>query len=96
MTGNYSEKIGAVKSDLQTLRSDLDALTQSFKADAHANVSELRENAAIKLKAAQKNAVEASAKGQKKAQAKIKQNPIVSIAAAAGLGLAVGALIARR
>ena len=96
MTGNYSEKIGAVKSDLQALRGDLEELTRSFKAEAQANVSEFRDNATTKFKAAQKNAVEAGAKGQKQAQAKIKQNPIVSIAAAAGLGLAVGALIARR
>jgi ElaB/YqjD/DUF883 family membrane-anchored ribosome-binding protein len=96
MTGDYSEEMGAVKSDLLTLKSDLANLTKSVKADAQSNAAELRDNASIKLKAAQKNAMEAGAKGRNKAQQTIKENPIVSIAATAGLGLIVGALMARR
>tara|TARA_R110000765_G_scaffold34346_2_gene77905 strand:- start:242 stop:532 length:291 start_codon:yes stop_codon:yes gene_type:complete len=96
MTGDYSEEMGAVKSDLLTLKSDLANLTKSVKADAQSNAAELRDNASIKLKAAQKNAMEAGTKGRNKAQQTIKENPIVSIAATAGLGLIVGALMARR
>jgi ElaB/YqjD/DUF883 family membrane-anchored ribosome-binding protein len=96
MTGNYSEELGAVKSDLQTLKADLATLTKSVKADAQANASELRANAKTKFDAARANAVDAGEKGRKKAQATIKENPIVSIAATAGLGLVVGALMARR
>ncbi|CAO1654962.1 DUF883 family protein [Parasphingorhabdus sp. NYA22] len=96
MTGNYSEEMGAVKSDLQTLKDDLATLTKSVKADAQANASELRANAKTKFDAARANAVEAGTKGRKKAQATFKDNPIVSIAAAAGIGLVVGALMARR
>jgi len=96
MTGNYSEEMGAVKSDLQTLRDDLATLTKSVKADAQANASELRANAKTKFDAARANAVEAGSKGREKAQTTFKDNPIVSIAATAGLGLIVGALMARR
>lgn len=96
MTGNYSEEMGAVKSDLQTLKDDLATLTKSVKADAQANALELRANAKTKLDAARANAVEAGTKGRKKAQATIQDNPIVSIAATAGLGLIIGALMARR
>lgn len=96
MTGNYSEEMGAVKSDLQTLKTDLAKLTNSLKVDAQANASELRDNAKTKFKVAQNNAMEAGTKGRKKAQITINKNPIVSIAATAGLGLIVGALMARR
>lgn len=96
MTGNYSEEMGAVKSDLQTLKEDLATLTKSVKADAQANALELRANAKTKLDEARANAMEAGTKGRKKAQATIKDNPIVSIAATAGIGLIVGALMARR
>lgn len=96
MTGNYSEEMGAVKSDLQTLKDDLATLTKSVKADAQSNAAELRENATVKLKAAQKNAIEAGTKGREKARVTFKENPIVSIAATAGIGLIVGALMARR
>ena len=96
MTGNYSEEMGAVKSDLQTLKDDLATLTKSVKADAQANASELRANAKTKFDAARANAVEAGTKGRRKAQTTFKKNPIVSIAATAGIGLIVGALMARR
>ena len=96
MTGNYSEEMDAVKSDLVTLKSDLANLTKSVKADAQTNAAELRDNASIKLKAAQKNALEAGTKSKEKAQLTIKKSPIASIAATAGLGLIVGALMARR
>ncbi len=96
MTGNYSEEMGAVKSDLQTLKTDLAKLTNSLKIDAQANATELRDNAKTRFKAAQNNAMEAGTKGRKKAQVTIKKNPIVSIAATAGLGLIVGAMMARR
>mgnify|MGYP003648363558 CR=1 FL=1 len=59
MTGNYSEEMGAVKSDLQTLKDDLATLTKSVKADAQANAMELRANARTKFDAARANAVEA-------------------------------------
>ncbi|MEH6790068.1 DUF883 family protein [Parasphingorhabdus sp.] len=96
MTGNYSEEMGAVKSDLQTLKEDLATLTKSVKADAQANALELRANAKTKFDAARSNAIEAGTKGRKKARTTIKENPIVSIAATAGLGLIVGAMMARR
>lgn len=96
MTGNYSEEMGAVKSDLQTLKEDLATLTKSVKADAQANAKELRANARTKFDEARANAVEAGSKGRKKAQTTIQDNPIVSIAATAGLGLIIGALMARR
>jgi len=96
MTGNYSEELGAVKSDLQTLKEDLATLTKSVKADAQANAKELRANARTKFDEARANAVEAGTKGRKKAQTTIQDNPIVSIAATAGLGLIIGALMARR
>tara|TARA_R110000824_G_scaffold111734_3_gene260431 strand:+ start:3814 stop:4104 length:291 start_codon:yes stop_codon:yes gene_type:complete len=96
MTGNYSEEMGAVKSDLQTLKADLATLTKSVKADAQANASELRANAKTKLKTARENAVDAGTKGREKARVTFKENPIVSIAATAGLGLIIGALMARR
>jgi len=96
MTGNYSEEMGAVKSDLQTLKNDLATLTKSVKADAQANAMELRANAKTKFDEARANAIEAGTKGRKKARSTIKDNPIVSIAATAGLGLIVGALMARR
>lgn len=96
MTGNYSEEMGAVKSDLQSLKEDLATLTKSVKADAQANALELRANAKTKFDAARANAVEAGTKGRNKAQTTIKDNPIVSIAATAGLGLILGALMARR
>jgi ElaB/YqjD/DUF883 family membrane-anchored ribosome-binding protein len=91
MTGNYSEEMGAVKSDLQTLKEDLATLTKSVKADAQANALELRANAKTKFDAARANAMEAGTKGRAKAQTTIKDNPIVSIAATAGLGLILGA-----
>ncbi len=96
MTGNYSEELGAVKSDLQTLKEDLATLTKSVKADAQANAKELRANAKTRFDEARANAVEAGTKGRKKAQTTIQDNPIVSIAATAGLGLMIGALMARR
>ncbi|VWX59847.1 DUF883 family protein [Sphingorhabdus sp. 109] len=96
MTGNYSEEMGAVKSDLQTLKEDLASLTRSVKADAKANASELRANAKTKFDAARANAVEAGTKGRAKAQTTFQENPIVSIAATAGVGLLIGALMARR
>jgi|TARA_R110002126_G_scaffold44671_10_gene127195 ElaB/YqjD/DUF883 family membrane-anchored ribosome-binding protein len=96
MTGNYSEEMGAVKSDLQTLKQDLATLTKSVKADAQANAMELRANAKTKFEEARANAVEVSTKGRRKAQSTIQENPIVSIAATAGLGLILGALMARR
>ena len=96
MTGNYSEELVAVKSDLQTLKEDLATLTKSVKADARANAKELRANAMTKFDEARANAVEAGSKGRKKAQTTIQDNPIVSIAATAGLGLILGALMARR
>tara|TARA_R110000824_G_scaffold25838_7_gene89579 strand:- start:9233 stop:9523 length:291 start_codon:yes stop_codon:yes gene_type:complete len=96
MTGNYSEEMGAVKSDLQTLKEDLATLTKSVKADAQANALEMRANAKTKLKAARENAVDAGTKGRDKARVTFKENPIVSIAATAGLGLLVGALMARK
>ena len=96
MTGNYSEELGAVKSDLQTLKEDLATLTKSVKADAQANAKELRANAKTRFDEARDNAVEAGTKGRKKAQTTIQDNPIVSIAATAGLGLMIGALMARR
>ncbi len=96
MTGNYSEEMGAVKSDLQTLKEDLATLTKSVKADAQANALELRANAKTKFDAARANAVDAGTKGRKKAQVTIQDNPMVSIAATAGVGLIIGALMARR
>ena len=96
MTSNYSEEIGAVKSDLQSLKDDLAKLTKSLASDAQANAMELRDNAAIKFKTAQENAKEAGTKGRDKAQKTIKKNPIASIAATAGLGMVVGAMIARK
>ena len=96
MTGNYSEELGAVKSDLQTLKEDLATLTKSVKADAQANAKELRANAKTRFDEARANAVEAGTKGRKRAQTTIQDNPIVSIAATAGLGLMIGALMARR
>lgn len=96
MTGNYSEEMGAVKSDLQTLKDDLAILTKTVKADAQANALELRNNAKTKFDAARANAVEAGTKGRKKARSTVKENPMISIAATAGLGLIVGAMMARR
>ncbi len=96
MTGNYSEEMGAVKSDLQMLKEDLAKLTKSVKADAQANAMELRANAKTKFGEARENAVEASTKGRAKAQKTFRENPIVSIAATAGLGLILGAFMTRR
>ena len=74
MTGNYSEEMGAVKSDLQTLKEDLATLTKSVKTDAQANASELRANAKTKLKAARENAMDAGTKGREKARVTFKEN----------------------
>ncbi|PHR12617.1 MAG: hypothetical protein COA41_18980 [Sphingopyxis sp.] len=95
MTGNYTEEMGAVKSDLQTLKEDLATLTKAVKEDAQANALELRANAKTKFDSARANAVEAGTKGRRKAQTTIQANPIVSIAATAGVGLIIGALMAR-
>ncbi|WP_417622877.1 DUF883 family protein [Parasphingorhabdus sp.] len=96
MTGNYTEEMDAVRSDLQTLKNDLAKLTKSVKADAQASASELSANAKTKFKSARENAVDAGTKGRKKAQTTIRKNPIASIAATAGLGLIIGALSTRR
>ena len=96
MTGNYSEQMGEVKSDLQTLKNDLAKLTNSVREDAQANISTMHANAKTKFKSARENAVDAGTKGREKAKVTIKNRPIVSITAAAGLGLIAGALLARR
>lgn len=96
MTGNYSEQMGEVKSDLQALKNDLAKLTNSVKEDAQANISTMHANAKTKFKSARENAVDAGTKGREQAKVTIKNRPIVSITAAAGLGLIAGALLARR
>ncbi|QJB70285.1 DUF883 family protein [Parasphingorhabdus halotolerans] len=96
MTGNYTDEMGAVKTDLKILKDDLTKLTEKVSADAKTNARELRDKAAGKIEEARTTTVKKGAKGRAKAEKAIKENPLVGIAATAGIGLLVGAFLARR
>jgi ElaB/YqjD/DUF883 family membrane-anchored ribosome-binding protein len=96
MTTNYTEEMGAVKSDLQALKNDITNLTKTVASDAQENASALTSKAKKKVKLASDRTKEVSLQSKDKAHRAVAANPLVSIAATAGIALVIGALIARR
>ncbi|HEY9092982.1 DUF883 family protein [Parasphingorhabdus sp.] len=96
MTTNYNEEMSAVKSDLQRLKEDITKLTKSAANDAQVNASAFSAKAKDKVKLASKRTKEMSMQGRDRAHETVAANPLVSIAATAGIALIIGALIARR
>lgn len=96
MMANYTDEMGAVKSDLQQLKSDIAKLTKSAANDAQDNANALRAKAKDRVQIASKRTKEMGLQGKDKAHQAVAANPLVSIAATAGVALIIGALIARR
>tara|TARA_R110000772_G_scaffold73353_2_gene160408 strand:+ start:1696 stop:1986 length:291 start_codon:yes stop_codon:yes gene_type:complete len=96
MATNYSEEMGAVKSDLNALKTDLAKLTKSVANDAQDNASAFGTKAKHKVKLASDRTKEVGLQGKEKAHQTVTANPFISIAATAGIALIIGALIARK
>ena len=96
MAVNYSEEMGAVKSDLQRLKNDIAKLTKSAANDAQENAAAFSAKAKDKVRVASKRTKEMSLQGKDKAHKTVSANPLVSIAATAGIALIIGALVARK
>lgn len=96
MSGNYTEELGAVKKDLNSLKQDFSNLVKSVTSDAKDNAAELRASAERKAEEAKVSAVDAGTKGKAKASKAVRENPVSTLLVTAGLGLIAGALIARK
>lgn len=90
------DELGAVKADLVALKSDISALTKSVASSAQENASAFGETAKVKMKTAADKTKAVSLQSKEKAQETIKANPLKSIAATAGIGLIIGALMNRK
>lgn len=91
-----NDELGAVKADLIALKSDIAALTKSVASTAQDNASAFGASAKEKMVSAADKTKEVSGKSKAKAEETVKENPFISIAATAGLGLIIGALISRK
>jgi len=83
-TNNYADDIEALRTDLKLLQSDIATLTKNVTTDMR--------------NGAQNVAADVSATGQEgltTVSKTVRENPFASIAAAAGVGFVIGALLRR-
>lgn len=94
-TTKYADDVDALRADLKAVQSDLATLTKRLTGDMRNGASHI----AAEAKAAGELGVEqAQLKGKQGAEAisdTVRDNPFGSIAAAAGVGFVIGALLRR-
>lgn len=85
MATNYDNEMAALKTDLSSLKDDIAKLTRSVTDDARKNAKAFKEKATKK-----------GSETRVKAETTVSENPLTSLAIAAGISLVLGALMSKR
>ena len=89
---NRREKTGNLMDDLRAVLADAEELLRATAGDAAPKVQEVRARAEETLK----NARERLDSAGRELDTKVRENPWVAVGVAAGIGLLLGVLIARK
>lgn len=90
---NYESELESVRADLGALRSDMEKLVSAMTAAASEKSQEALNAAKEGISDIAGTAQKHSADGVAYAESQIEQNPLMSVAAAFGVGLIVGKLL---
>lgn len=85
MATNYENEMAALKSDLSSLKNDFATLTRSVTDDARKNAKAFKDKASKK-----------GHETREKAETTVSENPLTSLAIAAGISLVLGALMSKK